>query len=241
MFTKAEEWSMVRQETLEKVRKVKMLVENNQRLRFLSVEECQELINACDEHLRPIVTIVLNTGMRKGEILLLKWDNVDLKHGFILLEVTKNGERREIPINETVREALLSLRRRLDVPYVFYDATTGKPYKDIKKSFKSACRRAAIKDFRFHDLRHSFSSHLVMSGVDLTTVKELLGHKDIKMTLRYAHLAPSHKVKAVDILDNTLKNKASIAHEPMSTIQKLYNLRLENKTGICTTVQKPVL
>ena len=97
--------------------------------------------------------------------------------------------------------------RRLDVPYVFYDHVTTKPYKDIKRSFNTAVRRAKIHDFKFHDIRHTFASHLVMAGVDLTTVKELLGHKDIKMTLRYSHLAPAHKAKAVDLLDSTLKGK----------------------------------
>jgi len=165
------------------------------------------------------VIVALNAGMRKAEVLLLKWDNVDLKHGFILLEITKNGERREIPINDTVREALRSITRRLDVPYVFYDPKTGKPYQDIKRSFASACRRAGIKDFRFHDLRHTFASHLVMIGTDITTVKELLGHKTLTMTLRYAHLAPSHKVKAVDLLDSTLNDKptAQLLHKKGGT------------------------
>jgi len=101
----------------------------------------------------------------------------------------------------------------------FYDPRSGKPYQDVKRSFSSACRRAGIKDFRFHDIRHTFASHLVMAGIDLTTVKELLGHKTIAMTLRYAHLAPSHKVKAVDILDNTLQGNQEKITDEMSTAQ----------------------
>ena len=205
MFTKAVDWNMMDKEIVTAIR-VKMLPENNKRLRYLSQEECTALVNACDVHLRPIVIAALNTGCRKSEILGLRWDaHIDLKHGFILLDKTKNGERREIPINATLKTVFQGLTRRLDVPYVFFDSSTGKPYKDVKRSFFSACRKAGIRDFRFHDLRHTFASQLVMAGVDLTTVRELLGHKDIKMTLRYAHLAPSHKVKAVDILDKTLK------------------------------------
>lgn len=215
MIKKAVDWNMVEDGTLKRVRKVKQLTENNKRLRYLSKEECYTLINSCDPHLKPIVITALNTGARKEEILSLEWDNVDLKHGFILLDKTKNGDRREIPINETLRATLQNPMRRLDIPYVFYDPVDGKRYKDVKRSFKTAIKRAGITDFRFHDLRHTFASQLVMSGVDITTVKELLGHRDIKMTLRYAHLAPSHKVKAMDILDNTLTGK--------STIQKLYN------------------
>jgi integrase len=82
-------------------------------------------INHCDPHLKPIVITALNSGMRRGEVLGLKWDQVDLKHGFILLDITKNGERREIPINSTLRATLLSQQRMLDVPHVFYDTATG--------------------------------------------------------------------------------------------------------------------
>ncbi len=205
MFTKALDWNMIDEAALKSIRRVKLLPENNKRLRYLSQEECIRLLDACDTHLKPIVTTAMNTGCRKGEILSLRWDaHIDLKHGFILLDRTKNGERREIPINVTLKAVFQSVPRRLDIPYVFFDNATGRPYKDVKNSFSTACRKGGIKDFRFHDLRHTFASHLVMAGVDITTVKELLGHKDIKMTLRYAHLAPSHKVKAVDILDNTL-------------------------------------
>src|SRR5512139_147843 len=155
-------------------------------------------------------------------LILAAVDRVDLKHGFILLDQTKNGERREIPINGTLKDTLTELfqgtkdrPRRIDVPYVFYDPATCKAYKDIKRSFHSACKRAKITNFHFHDTRHTFASHLVMAGVDLTTVKELLGHKHLTMTLRYAHLAPSHKVKAVDILDATInpKSTAQLVHK----------------------------
>jgi site-specific recombinase XerD len=93
-----------------------------------------------------------------------------------------------------LREALIGIIRRLDIPYVFYNQKTDKLYDNIVKSFYTAMKRAGIKDFRFHDFRHTFASHLVMAGVDLTTVRELLGHKTLTMTLRYSHLAPSHKV-----------------------------------------------
>ncbi len=82
-------------------------------------------------------------------------------------------------------------------PYVFWQGDEGQRYLDVRRSFQSALKKAKIQDLHFHDLRHTFASHLVMAGVDLTTIKELLGHKTLNMTLRYSHLAPSHKVKAV--------------------------------------------
>lgn len=216
MFTKAVEWEMVEEEIAKKVRRVKLLEEKNGRLRYLSEEECETLIGACDKHLKPVVMTALRTGMRKEEILSLTWDHVDLQNGFILLQDTKNGERREIPISETLRQLFRSLPRRLDSKHLFCDPKTGERYKDVKHAFTSACRRAKIIDFHFHDLRHTFASHLVMAGADLTTVKDLLGHKTLAMTLRYAHLAPSHKVKAVDLLDKKLGQQG--------TIQKLYSV-----------------
>ena len=228
MFTKAADWKMFDSAAIPKV---KMLKEDNKRLRYLSKEECQALINACEPHLKPIVITALNTGMRKGEILNLRWDaNIDLRHGFILLDKTKNGERREIPINDTLRGVLQGITRRLDISYVFYDNSTGKPYGDVKRAFATACRRAGIKDFHFHDLRHTFASHLVMAGVDLTTVKELLGHKTLTMTLRYAHLAPSHKVEAVKKYDNFLNSKTP--QKEGENQQKYYNSMTVTKSNL---------
>jgi integrase len=236
---------MVDQDVLKKVRKVKLLKEDK-RLRYLNVDESRTLVDACEGYLKDIVVTALNSGMRRGEILGLKWDRVDLKHGFILLDKTKNGERREIPINNTLRGVLQGITRRLDIPYVFFDPATGKHFLDVKRSFSTALKKVetlkcpdcryqgmrvkskehagncpecgsalavikGIEDFHFHDLQHTFASHLVMAGVDLTTVSRLLGHKDIKMTLRYSHLAPAHMTRAVDILDKTL-NETPTSH-----------------------------
>lgn len=209
MFTKAGDWEMIGKDILDRMKKVKPFRLENMRLRYLAKDECFVLIDACISHLKPIVVTALNTGMRLSEILNLEWDrHVDLKHGFILLDKTKNSNRREIPINDTLRRTLQGITRRLDVPYVFFNRETGKPYKEIKHGFKSACRRAKIHDFHFHDLRHTFASHLIMAGVDITTVSRLLGHKSLTMTLRYSHLAPSHLVKAVSILDGVFTGKS---------------------------------
>ena len=141
----------------------------------------------------------LNTGMRRGEILGLKWRDLDIKRGVIYLHNTKNGEKRELPINEQVKTALIRVRKNPLSEYIFCKQD-GSPAGDIKKSFLTAMSKSGIKDFRFHDLRHTFASHLVMSGADLNTVRELLGHKSLQMTLRYSHLSPNHKQRAVDIL-----------------------------------------
>ena len=99
---------------------------------------------------------------------------------------------------------------------MFYDPATGKPYGDIKRGFHSAMRKAGIKDFVFHDLRHTFASHLIMAGVDITTVSKLLGHRSLTMTLRYSHLAPAHLAEAVNKLKNYY-NSTTIAIDSKET------------------------
>jgi len=204
MVNKGTQWGMASDSALKQIRNVKLLPENNRRLRFLSIEECQRLIECCHKDLKPIVVVALNTGMRRSEIFNLKWEQVDLRHGFILLDVTKNGERREIPINTTLEYLFKEMPHSAESEYVFA-GKTGKPLTDIKKGFHTALRKAGISDFRFHDLRHCVASHLVMNGIDLTSVKEILGHKSLAMTMRYAHLAPGHKKKAVHVLDRLME------------------------------------
>jgi len=211
-MTKACEWELISEDRLKTIRKVKLLKGVTKRLRYLNPEEIQKLLEACDEHLYPIVLVALHTGMRKSEILLLKWSNVDLKNGLLLLEKTKNRERREIPMNDTLKQVFsrLFVKRRLDVDWVFPSWKSGKPYYDLKRSFNKAVKKAGITDFHFHDLRHTFASQLVMAGVDIRTVQELLGHKSLTMTLRYAHLSHAQKKKAVQTLETRLNCLKSV-------------------------------
>ena len=199
LFTKAVEWDMMEQSPFEKGKSL-ILKENNKRLRFLTEEEIEDLIAECPEYLRRIVICALNTGMRRGEILNLKWKQI--RNGFIYLRKTKTNEPREIPINNTLAALLKAIRKdkQLTSEYVFTD-DQGRKLDSINKGFKAALRRAGIEDFRFHDLRHTFASHLVMRGASLKEVQEILGHKTMTMTLRYAHLSQEHKKKAVNLLN----------------------------------------
>ncbi|MGH8070664.1 MAG: tyrosine-type recombinase/integrase [Candidatus Entotheonellia bacterium] len=203
MFVKALEWGKALENP---IRHQKRLRVNNRRLRYLSQEEITRLFSAADDFLRPIVLAALHTGLRRGALLALTWQDIDLQQGVIRVAQTKNGERLELPMTETLRITLQQLPRRLASDYVF-PGKTGQGLVDIRKRFHRALREAGIERFVFHDLRHTFASHLVMAGVDLLTVKEFLGHKDIKMTLRYAHLAPDYKKSAISRLDTSMDTR----------------------------------
>ena len=196
IFKKAVEWGKISDTP---AAKVKLLKERNTRIRYLEEEEIKVLLEASPGHLKSIIITALNTGMRKGEILGLKWKDIDFRQRVICLLDTKNNERREIPVNDILFKALLAVRKNPASAYVFCKKD-GTPYSNVRSSFETAKKKASIKDFRFHDLRHTFASHLVMAGVGLRTVQELLGHKTIDMTVRYAHLSPDHKKRALDIL-----------------------------------------
>lgn len=193
LYTKAIEWGYVRDNP---AKKVKLLREPPGRLRYLEKEEIKKLIELCAPHLKPIVIIALNTGMRRGEILNLKWRDINLRDKNILIHDSKSHSSRIIPMNETVVQALKSITK--DGEYIF--TWDGNKIGDIKRAFKNTLNRAGIEDFRFHDLRHTFAPHLAMSGYNLKTIQELLEHKDIKMTFRYAHLSQSNLREAVQTL-----------------------------------------
>ena len=182
------------------VKGVKFLPEKR-RLRFLMPDEIRILLEACSEDFRMIVITALNTGMRRGEILGLKWDDVDFDRRQLLIRDSKNGESRTVELNDLLtRELQLYRDQQRPRPAHVFTGVTGNSLTTIQNTFMRTRERAGLPDLRFHDLRHTFASHLVMNGIDLTTVKELLGHKSIQMTLRYAHLSQPHKKKAVETL-----------------------------------------
>ena len=198
MFNKAVEWQYLKHNPLLSVKRFK---EPPGRLRYLTANEINSLLNVCTNHLKPIVIMALNTGMRKGEILNLQWSDVNLNDRVITIKRSKNNEIRTIPMNDLLYSTLKQLSNGCTngQPVFTYD---GKPLRDIRRSFETACRNAEIEDFRFHDLRHTFASQLVMADVNIRTVQQLMGHKDIRMTMRYSHLSDSHLKNAVKKLEN---------------------------------------
>lgn len=152
------------------------------------------------DYLKPMVLLSLNTGMRRGELFDLQWENVNFKQSHITVtgETAKSGKTRHIPLNSEALSILKSwyMQQEKKTGLVFSNKD-GTRFNNVKKIWGTLLEKANIKKFRWHDMRHHFASRLVMLGVDLNTVRELLGHSDIKMTLRYAHLAPEHKAKAV--------------------------------------------
>jgi integrase len=168
-------------------KKVRLFSEaENLKERILSEEEEQRLVEKCCDHMKDIVTFALDTGMRLGEILRLRWANVDMKSGMIRVEFTKSGKTRIVPMNQTLQVMLWRLKKR-GGEYVFTNPGSNDRFREIKRSFKTGCRRAGIDGLRFHDLRHTFASRLVRNGIDIGTVRKLLGHSTLLVTQRYVH------------------------------------------------------
>jgi len=230
MLGKAVEWEMMEASPFKKGKRL-MLKENNQRLRFLTESEVAALLKACDDlktyspYLLPLVETALLTGMRRGELLGLQWEQI--RNGFIYLTETKSGKGRQIPINDRLAEVFREVRRgdQLKFDFVFCDPQ-GRRFYAVKRSFASACRRAGIEAFRFHDLRHTFASRLVMRGASLKAVQELLGHADLKMTMRYAHLSHEHLRDSVNLL-NDMPSGKEMVNKPLKS-QKADNLVIAN-------------
>ena len=184
------------------VSKLKALHEPSGRTRYLTDDEEERLMKAfLDDEDRAQVTVLLHTGFRRGELLGLRWRDVDLKGGVLTIPKAKNGETRHVPLTSTVRTILSHRPRPLDSSALVFPNSEG--HRDprwAKKTVPAALRAAQIEDSRFHDLRHTFASRLAMEGVHLLTIRELMGHKTLAMTLRYSHLSPGHRRTAIERL-----------------------------------------
>jgi integrase len=196
----AVEWQLIESNPIAKVKKFK---EPPPSEFFLTQAEAKRLVDACTEPFRWIVITALHTGMRRNEILFLKWEHVNLVRRSIHVVNTKNGEDRHIPMDDTVFELLNSLPKISE--YVFAQKN-GLPYSWIGRAWKRALTNAGLQ-CRFHDLRHTFASHLVQNGANQLQVQKLLGHKSFKMVQRYAHLGEQHLREAVSALNDSYKGE----------------------------------
>lgn len=190
------------------------LKEPEGRVRWINRAEAVALLQTAGkgrsaEHLTDFIRLALHTGCRKNEMLKLEWNRVDLNAGLIHLEGahTKSGRRRSIPLNRESRAALLHRAsfRAEHCPFSrwVFCRRDGTRIAEVKQSFYTACRRAGIEDFRIHDMRHTCAAWLVTAGVPLTEVRDLLGHSTVRMTERYAHLAPENVRAAVALLEGS--------------------------------------
>lgn len=201
------EWEWMDGNPLSKVRKPK---EPRGRVRYLSDDERKQLLDSCKQssckQLYPVVVMALSTGMRQAEILNLKWNDVDLRRGSVVLHETKNGERRSVPLVSHAKELFKELAkvRRIDTPFVFYSEKKPEVPVFIRTPWGKALKHAGIEDFKFHDLRHTAASYLAMNGASLAEIAEILGHKTLQMVKRYAHLSEQHTSKVVESMNSNI-------------------------------------
>ncbi len=200
------DWQWIDDSPLRKVTKPK---EPRGRERFLSDEERNALLQACQastsRFLYTVVVLALSTGMRRGEIMALRWPQIDLANGRILLFETKNDTSRAVPLAGMALSMMANLAkvRRIDTDLVFYGETGNRPV-DLTKPWTTALAKAKVTNFRFHDLRHSAASYLAMNGATTIEIAAILGHKTLQMVKRYSHLANSHTSSVVTAMNEKI-------------------------------------
>lgn len=223
MFNIGIDNGIVRNNPLQKVGKLR---EDNNKTRYLTIAEEKRLFKEIEReyevldrdtkqnkfvqpylYLKPIIITALQTGMRRGEIFNLKWENINMEQNFIELLETKSGKARKIPISPTLNNVFKNIKRTSE--FVFVNPKTNQPYIDLKKSFHTVIDRAGIKNFRFHDLRHTVATRLVEKNIDLLVVKDILGHSKVTTTQRYAHPVPQRKLDAINILSTYTQDTES--------------------------------
>ena len=203
------------------VRKVKFFQEINTGFRVLSKGEEKKFLASATPYIQDIALFALNTGLRIGEILSLKWEGVDLEKNLLTVFADKTHKIRPVPINSEARRVLefWTLGRKNE--FVFYNHETGKPFVDLKTGFALACRKAEIEGVTWHTLRHTFASRLLDRGVDIVTVQQLLGHSTVIVTMRYTHTNLDSKKAAVAKLESFGDNLVTVCTKMQQATPRL--------------------
>jgi integrase len=213
IFNRAVKQNLIKKNPAKEVERFKV---EQKEVRFFSLEEIQKILESCSERMYPAYMILFHTGVRKGELLELEWDDVDFERRIIKIGPkdgwSPKGKRpREIPINDELIEVLLEQRRGSKGSYVLEKNGSNRYDRTLWEDIKKLTKELGIKDANIHTFRHTFASYMIMNGVDIVTVKELLGHSDITTTMRYAHLMPNHKMWAVNKLKSITRIGTNLA------------------------------
>jgi integrase len=200
------EWGLLETNPMLKISKLK---EARGRTRFLDDKERKRLLKICEESQSPflyvLVVLALSTGARKMEIASLKWQDVDLKRGLIILHDTKNGDKRSLPLVGVAKDLMKEhFKNRNENTDLVFPAKNLKEPIDIRTPFETALKKAKIEDFKWHDLRHSAASYLAMNGASLAEIAAVLGHKTLSMVKRYSHLSDNHTAGVVEKMNNKI-------------------------------------
>jgi integrase len=179
-------------------RDIKKYPEPLKRGRVLIEDELERLLKCSSPSLSLIILIGYYAGLRRGEILDLKWSDFDLKAGFMTVRSTKTGESRSVPLHPILIEEVKRYPVHLKIDFIIPNLRTGNRLKNFKTAWRTATRKAGIENFRFHDLRHTFISNMAMSGADPLTIKRFTGHKTLSMLVRYSHLSDKHMREAIN-------------------------------------------
>lgn len=219
MMNKAIEWGMLDANPFERFRESIFFQETNDRVRFLEEEEIKRLLEVSPPYLANLIKGAIFTGLRRSDLFNLKWTDVNLEKGILFFHEGKKGGKLGIKyLNDDMISLLMEIRKGKSeyifngpIPrkkgegkkekYVALPDPEGKPLKDMKRSFHAALKKAGIKDFHWHDLRHTSASYLAMKGASLKAVQEHLGHSSIAMTERYSHLSETFQREQVNLLN----------------------------------------
>jgi integrase len=229
LFSKAVTWAMLERNPFDKFKESVFFPENASRVRYLETNEIGKLLENCPDYLRVIVLTALYTGLRKSDVLSLRWENINLEAGVLTYFEKKKHNRK---VTKTLNSDMLVVLQKIPAKtdgFVFHGPNGEATLKDVCRSFKSALRKSGIKDFRFHDLRHTSASYMVMRGASMKAVQAHLGHSSMSMSEKYSHLSPAYLKAEVEKLNGAfledakskelVRNDGSVKNEMQPTIE----------------------